>query len=60
MDKAQTLEITLSDKVSGIKVILYYGIIESLDIITRAANVINENKNNIYIEKLQSACLDFV
>ena len=57
MDKAQTLEITLSDKVSGIKVILYYGIIESLDIITRAAN---ENKNNIYIEKLQSACLDFV
>ena len=60
MDKAQTLEITLSDKVSGIKVILYYGIIESLDIITRAAKVINENKNNIYIEKLQSACLDFV
>lgn len=60
MDKTQTLEITLSDKVSGIKVILYYGIIESLDIITRAANVINENKNNIYIEKLQSACLDFV
>lgn len=60
MDKAQTLEITLSDKVLGIKVILYYGIIESLDIITRAANVINENKNNIYIEKLQSACLDFV
>ena len=59
-DRAQTLKITMTDKISGIKVILYYGVLEELDIITRAAKVINESNDYLYIEKLQSACLDFI
>ena len=59
-ENMQTLEITLRDSGSGIRVVLYYGVIENLDIITRAAKVVNNGTKPVYVEKLQSACLDFV
>ncbi len=59
-DRVQTLEIVLADQVSGVEVTLYYGVFENLDVITRAAKVTNMGENKFYVEKLQTACLDFV
>ena len=56
----QTLEITMVDLACGIVVELYYGVVEKLDVVTRAAKVTNKGTNPIFVEKLQSACLDFV
>lgn len=58
-DIAQTLEIYMQDKFTGVKVILYYGVIENRDIITRACKIQNEGKNTIKIQKALSCCLDF-
>lgn len=59
-DEAETLVIDLKDFVSGIAVRLLYGVLPELDIITRSAEIINEGNDRIYLEKAQSACLDFV
>ena len=57
---AQTLIIHLADKVLGMQVDLYYGVLPKLDIITRAVRVTNTGTKTFVLEKLQSACLDFV
>lgn len=49
-ENMQTLEITLRDSGSGIRVVLYYGVIENLDIITRAAKVVNNGTKPVYVE----------
>lgn len=59
-DKAETLEIVLEDVVSKIEVTLLYGLLPELDIITRSVAVKNCGSETFCIEKLQSACLDFV
>ncbi len=56
----ETLEIVLLDKTCGMEVRLLYGVLPELDIITRSVKVKNSGSEKIYIEKLQSACLDFV
>ena len=58
-EEAETLEITLQDRVHDIQVILYYGVLAELDIITRAARIINKTSGKIVIEKAASMCLDF-
>lgn len=58
-DIAQTLKIYIQDKFTDVKVILYYGVIENRDIITRACKIQNEGKNTIKIQKALSCCLDF-
>ena len=40
-EDAQTLEITLEDPVTGLRAVLYYGVIESRDMITRAVRIEN-------------------
>ncbi len=59
-EEAQTLEIDLEDKVSGVQVTLLYGVLPQLDIITRSGRVINGGSGKIYLEKAQAACLDWV
>lgn len=58
--EAETLEITLEDPVTKLQVVLMYGVLPQYDVITRSARIINNGKGTLYLEKIQSACLDFV
>lgn len=57
--EAETLEIVLEDSGMGLQVTLLYGVLPEIDVITRSAAVKN-NGEKICLEKVQSACLDFV
>ncbi|MCQ2981707.1 MAG: alpha-galactosidase [Treponemataceae bacterium] len=59
-EDAQTLRVFLEDRVSGIEITLFYGVLPHLDIITRAAAVTNRGSHQVTLTKVQSACLDFV
>ena len=59
-DDAQTLKIRLRDERLGLSVTLLYGVLPKLDIITRSVLVENCGERSFTVEKLQSACLDFV
>lgn len=59
-NEAETLVITLRDETSGIQVELFYGVLPELDIITRSARITNIGREGIRLERIQSACLDFV
>ena len=56
--KAQTLIVTLLDQAVNIMVKLYYGVLEERDIITRAAEIINEGKGVVWLRKASSMCLE--
>ncbi len=56
--ESETLEIMLKDVSSSITVILKYGVIEELDIITRSAVILNSGKEPVYLTKAFSMCLD--
>lgn len=58
-DSVQTLKIRLKDSVNGIAVLLYYGVFEEKDIITRTAKIVNESAAGIRLLKAASVCLDF-
>lgn len=58
-DEGETLIINMEDKVTGVDVKLYYGILYDKDVITRAAEVINSGKNYITLNRALSVCLDF-
>lgn len=58
-EEAQTLEIRLRDPYSGLKVILYYGVLEKEDVITRACRIVNPEKETVCLHKALSCCLDF-
>ncbi len=58
--EGETLEIYLEDGVSHVEVCLLYGVLPELDIITRSARICNTGQGKIYLEKVQTACLDFV
>ena len=58
--EAETLEILLEEPVTKLQVVLLYGVLPEYDIITRSAKVINSGEGTVYLEKIQSACLDFV
>ena len=59
-EEADTLEICLEDRVSGVQVRLLYGVLEKEDIITRSAVIRNGGSGTVVVEKASSACLDFV
>ena len=59
-NEAQTLEILLEDESTGIQVILKYGILPELDVITRCVSVKNAGTECIYMDKVLSASLDFL
>lgn len=58
--KADTLIITLEDTRHLFYVHLYYGVLENLDIITRTVCVENHSQDTIYLENVQSACMDYL
>ena len=58
--EAQTLEITLADKkFSNIKLRLNYTVFEDCDVICRNVELVNGEKEPLYIRKLMSFMLDF-
>lgn len=59
-EEAKTLKIYLKDSVTEVGVCLLYGVLPELDIITRSVVVTNNGHGKIYLEKVQSANLDFV
>lgn len=58
-DHAATLEICLEDKAANIQVVLLYGVMENLDIITRACRIKNMGGTILQLERALSVCLDF-
>ncbi|MCD8364869.1 MAG: alpha-galactosidase, partial [Clostridiales bacterium] len=56
--EAQTLEITLKDVVTDVRVILKYGILPDFDVITRSAVIVNDGEQTVMINKAHSLCLD--
>ena len=57
---AYTLEVTLADQNVGIKVILLYGVLPDLDVITRSAVVRNVGEKELFLCKVFSCTLDFL
>ena len=58
-EDAQSLLLTLRDKVSGVAVELCYTVYEDVDVIARSARIINGSKTPIVVDKALSACVDF-
>ena len=58
-EEADSLEITLKDTLKGLKVVLLYTAFNKMDAITRSVKVINEGTENIVLEKVLSASVDF-
>lgn len=59
-DEAYTVEIFLEDEISGAEVVLKYGVLPELDVITRSTVVRNKGVKKLYINKVYSAVLDFL
>lgn len=57
-NEAETLVITLRDDVQEVRVKLYYGVVEDLDVITRSVSVENHGKAPVQLERVMSLCLD--
>jgi alpha-galactosidase len=58
--EAQTLEIHMEDPVTKVQVTLLYGVLPKFDIITRSAIIRNGGEDQIFLKRVQTACLDFV
>lgn len=56
--EAETLEVTLKDTASDIRVVLKYGVLPDFDVITRSAVVINDGVQTVMLNKAHSLCLD--
>ena len=52
------LEVLCEDRVTGLQMILQYGVFEDVDVITRSIRVVNQGMEDIYLTKVYSACLD--
>ncbi len=59
-DSSETLEITLEDSTVGLTVKLLYGVFPKIDIITRSAVLTNNGNKTIFIDKADSASIDFL
>ena len=58
-DEAESLEITLKDKYSEMRVVLLYSIVKGYDAVIRSAKIVNNTKERIVINKALSASVDF-
>ena len=54
----ETLCVTLADEATGLRVELLYGLCPELDLITRAARILNGGGEALRLHKAASACLD--
>lgn len=57
--EAETLVIRLADAHSGMEVELYYGILDEMDVITRAVKITNQGTEDIVLKKAASMNLDW-
>lgn len=57
-NESETLEVLLKDITSNITVILKYGVLEKLDIITRSVVILNSGNYPVTLTKAFSMCLD--
>ena len=58
-DEAETLEIVLSDRASGLKTNLLYGVFPHLDVITRAVRLENTGTAPVTVKKAMSVEMDY-
>lgn len=58
-EKAETLKVFMKDPYSEIEVELLYGVVEELDLITRAAKITNRGQAQAFLEKAASLSLDW-
>ncbi len=58
-DEAETLEITLYDRISNLKVHLLYGVFHELDVITRAVRIENQGEKTVTIQRAMSMEMDY-
>ena len=58
-EEAQTLIVTLRDCATNLKVELYYGVLEEIDLITRAIRITNDGKGSIVLQKAASLSIDW-
>lgn len=58
--KAYTAEILLADDRLRLEVVLRYGVLPEIDVITRSVIVRNGGNETVYIDKAYSACLDLL
>lgn len=56
--EAETLVVKLADPVNGLELRLFYGVFAAQDVITRAAQLINNGSSPMRLEKAASVCLD--
>ena len=54
-DEAETLEITLTDSLTGLRVVLSYSVFYDYDIITKSVRAINGGKENIDVKSILSS-----
>ncbi len=57
--EADTLEITLKDRLKSLRVVLLYTIYNELDVITRSVRVINDGTDTVILEKVMSTNVDY-
>lgn len=58
-EEAQSLQITLYDRVSGLRVHLLYGVFWKLDVITRAVRIENRGEKPVKIQRAMSMEMDY-
>ena len=58
--EAETLKITLKDRLEEIYVTLFYGVFEKKNIITRAASIENRSGKNVVLKRALSLGVDFM
>ena len=57
-DDCETLEITISDEVTGLTAFLYYTVFPEKDVLTRSVRMKNRGNTACRLEKVASYCLD--
>ena len=57
-DTVHTLIVTLIDNAANIRIKLYYAVFEELDVITRAAEIINAGYEIVWLRKASSMCFE--
>lgn len=57
-EDTETLELTLVDKVLGIKAILSYSVFEGIDAVARSVRLVNDGEAPVTIERVMSASID--
>ena len=58
-NEAMTLELTLVDSLKNVKLILSYSVFEEFDAITRSVKIINESNEDVNINRVLSANVDY-